>query len=324
MVGAGARAGVYRRLAAMEKAGIGLRQSLERLAGQGGAGSELLGPVRARLVAGEEAAKAFDGAPGFSPFEARLIAAGARSGNLPETFETLADHMEDRVQARRAFVMGLAYPVFLLHAALFIPQLPVIFQEKGGFGAYFLRTLGPLVGIYGGIGLSAFLLIGWRRGSPVVVDRLLLAIPIAGGILRDRAIASTLRVLRLSYASGIPLATAVEAAAEACPNRYLAQAFERARPRVAGGEPLSAALADARDIPEVVHDMVGSGETAGELAELLEKAEQQLEASARHRRTLLIGALSVAAFLFAALMVALQVLSFWMGYVGQINEAMGR
>nr|HMT21904.1 penicillin-binding transpeptidase domain-containing protein [Promineifilum sp.] len=50
MVSAGARAGVYRRIATLEKAGIGLRQGIERLSGQGGAGAELAAWVKLSLA----------------------------------------------------------------------------------------------------------------------------------------------------------------------------------------------------------------------------------------------------------------------------------
>lgn len=320
MVSAGARAGVYRRIATLEKAGIGLRQGIERLAGQGGAGAELLGPVRARLVAGKDAAEAFIGAPGFTNFESRLIAAGAKSGNLPDTFIALADHMEERVRTQRTMVMALAYPLFLIHLAVFLPQLKILFERDGGLVKYLLWTVVPLGTAWLVVAGSIAGWIAFRKGAPAQADRLLLQVPVLGGVLRDRALAATIRVLRLTYGSGIPLATAVEAAAEACPNRHLAAIFERARPRVAGGEPLSAALVDARELPELVLDMISSGETAGELAELLEKAEQELTASAQHRQKLLIGAATVAVFLFAAAMVALQVISGFLAYTNKINE----
>ena len=320
MVGASARAGVYRRLATMEKAGIPLRQSLERLSDQGGPAASLLRPVRGRLEAGKDAAEAFVGAPGFSPFEGRLIAAGAKSGNLPDTFEALAAHMEERVRVRRGMVLALAYPLFLVHLAVFLPSLKILFEPKGGLGKYLLYTVVPLGTAYVAVITAAILFVGWRRADPERVDMLLLRIPALGGLLRDRALAAALRVLRLSYGSGITLATALDATAEACPNRHLAAIFARARLRVAKGEPLSAALADAKDLPPDVFDMISSGETAGELAELLEKSEQALNASAEHRTRLLLGALTGVAFLLAALLVALQVISGFMSYVNTINE----
>lgn len=320
MLGANARAGVYRRLATMEKAGISLRQSLDRLSEQGGAAGELLRPVRGRLEAGKDAAEAFVGAPGFSAFEGRLIAAGARSGNLPDTFEALAETMEARVRLRRGLFLALAYPLFLMHLAVFLPTLRILFQPKGGLIPYLLATAVPLGAVYLLVGVSVVLLLSWRSKDPVRVDGLLIRIPVLGGVLRDRALASALRVLRLSYGSGITLATALEATAEACPNRALADMFARARPRVAAGEPLSAALADARDLPADVLDMITSGETAGELAELLEKSEQALTASADHRTRLLMGALTTGAFLLAALLVAVQVIAGFMSYVNTINE----
>lgn len=136
-----ARGQVLRQLATTEKAGIPFATAARRVASGRSAGARLAKPLVEVLDGGGDVGMAFEHAPGFSPLEKRTVAAAAKAGLLPEAFARLADLCEERVALRRKLIASLAYPFFLLHAAVFLPSVPTLM--KSGVGAYLTETLGP-------------------------------------------------------------------------------------------------------------------------------------------------------------------------------------
>jgi general secretion pathway protein F len=315
------RASLWRRLSAMERAGIPVQTSIGRLIEQGGAGARALGPVAECLKDGVGIGEAFKGAPAISQLEQRLIDAGSRGGRLVEVMDELGAHFEDRAAVKRALVAGLAYPVFLVHAAIVLPSIPLLVSD--GVGAFFMAVLTPLAIAYAVI---AMLVLGWRAlrsANPRAADGLVLSIPLVGAVAGKRALSSSLDVLRLLYASGVPILEAVEAAASACPNAAVGERFVRIRARMGSGESLAQAFSGERDMPTQVLDLVTTGETSGRLDDLLGRAARALDDEAKLARRALIAGLGVMAFLVGAGIVAYKVISFWAGYFGKINDLTG-
>lgn len=313
------RASLWRRLSAMERAGIPIQVSVERLLEQGGA-ARVLGPVKADLTEGLGIGEAFGRAEGLSELERRLIGAGSKGGRLPEVLDDLAAHFEDRASVKRGLAAGLAYPVFLMHAAVVLPSLSLIISE--GLGAFAMAVLTPLAVAYATVG---GLVLGWsalRTGSPLTADQLLLSIPALGGVVRKRALTTSLDVLRLLYASGVPALEASEAAASACPNAEVGRWFQRIHEGLVDGLSLGQAFAAEPRMPANVVDLVTTGETSGSLDDLLGRAARQLEEESKLARRALIVAAGVAAFFVGAAVVAWKIWSFWSGYFDGINRAM--
>lgn len=313
------RASLWRRFSAMERAGIPIQVSLERLLEQGGA-ARVLASVKADLTEGLGIGEAFGRADGLTELERRLIGAGSKGGRLPEVLDDLAAHFEDRASVKRGLVAGLAYPVFLMHAAVVLPSLSLIISD--GLGAFALAVLTPLVVAYALVG---GLVLGWsalRASSPLSADRLLLSIPVLGGVVRKRALTTSLDVLRLLYASGVPALEASESAAAACPNAEVARWFHRIHQALVDGMSLGQAFAAEASMPANVVDLVTTGETSGALDDLLGRAARQLEEESKLARRALIVAAGVAAFFVGAAVVAWKIFSFWSGYYEGINRAM--
>lgn len=312
------RAALWRRLSAMERAGIPVQTSVSRLVEQGGEGRALTS-VQADLAEGLGMGDAFARAEALSPIERRLISAATKGGRLPEVLDDLADHFEDRAAVKRALVGGLAYPVFLMHAAVFFPSLPVLVTD--GLLAFLAAVLIPLVVVYA---VVAAVVLGWRgvrAADPLAADRRLLALPVVGAVVHKRALATSLNVLRLLHASGVPAFEALEAAAAACPNAVIGRAFDRVREGLGEGLSMAQAFAAEPLFPAEVVDLVTTGETSGQLDDLLARATRRLEDEAKMARRALIVAAGLAAFFVAAGMVAWKVFSFWAGYLDAIKRA---
>ena len=104
------------------------------------------------------------------------------------------------------------YPVAILLLALFIAPLPALLAERIAGSGYLLRTLGP------GIGLPLiFYLIGrlrqrQHRHWPGPVFRLLLILPVVGGLLRVRRQRNFLASLAILTEGGVPANQALQLA----------------------------------------------------------------------------------------------------------------
>lgn len=320
MIGTGdlQRAALYHRLSAAERAGIPILTSLGRAVESGSAG-KVLEPVRERLAAGDDMGKAVDAAPGLSRLERSLLRVGAKGGKLPEVFDALAQLLEDRVAAARKLAGGLAYPVFLLHAAAFLPSLPVLVTK--GVIDFIVTAFTPIVIGWGVVVGGLLLLQSVRRTNPAGVDAAVLRVPLLAAMIRNQSLALGFSSLRICVHSGVPLLEGLELTAQAVPNRVVAQVFERARQRMID-EQLSfgGAIAFERELPADAVDLLTTGEQTGQLDTMLGRAAERVETEAKQARTLGIVVLSTGAFLCAAGFVAFKVISFYAGMFSQFEK----
>src|SRR2546426_2000293 len=78
---------------------------------------QLLGELEAGCSLSEGIQRAGDWLP---EFDIALLRAGEQSGRLEECFGLLADYYTERASLARQMIADLAYPVILLHVAIFI------------------------------------------------------------------------------------------------------------------------------------------------------------------------------------------------------------
>lgn len=320
MIGTGdmQRAALYHRLSAAERAGIPILTSLGRAVESGSAG-KVLEPVRERLAAGDDMGKAVDAAPGLSRLERSLIRVGAKGGKLPEVFDALAQLLEDRVAAARKLAGGLAYPVFLLHAAAFLPSLPVLITK--GVIDFIVTAFTPIVIGWGVVVGGLLLLRSVRRANPAGVDAAVLRVPLLAAMVRNQSLALGFAALKICVQSGVPLLEGLELTAHAVPNRAVAQVFERARQRMVDEQiSFGGAIAFEKELPADAVDLLTTGEQTGQLDTMLGRAAERVETEAKQARTVGIVVLSTGAFLCAAGFVAFKVISFYAGMFSQFEK----
>lgn len=313
------RASLWRRLAALERAGVPIQQNLATVVDQGGLGDTLLRTVKHDLDEGLGMDVAFGRAPLLEELERRIITAGAKSGRLPEVLEDLATHFEERAATKRAIVMSVAYPLFILHAAAVLPNVPLLVSK--GTTEFLHAVLVPLLTAYA---VVIALVLGWRAlrsGSRTTADAIVLRTPLLGGLAQKRSLSAGLDVMRLLYASGVSVIDAAEAAAASCPNAVVGAAFTRARQRMIDGQTIAQAFVAEPMIPSTVQGLISSGATSGALDDLLGRAARMLDDDAKLARKALLAVLGTVAFLIAAGLVAYKVISFYADFYGQLNKA---
>lgn len=109
------------------------------------------------------------------------------------------------------------------------------------------------------------------------LDKLALKLPIFGDIVYKSIIARFCRTLSTTFAAGVPLIDALDSTAGATNNIVFYEATQRIKEDVATGQQMQFAIRSTNLFPSMVIQMVGIGEEAGSLEEMLDKAATYYE-----------------------------------------------
>lgn len=329
-----------RRVAIAMESGIETRRIMEREA-QGRAPPALrrqLEEVRQHVARGGTLSEAFTQRGNYFPALVReMVDVGEQSGKLPDVFLQLAEHYEQQLAMRRAFVAGITWPMLQLAAALAIVGLLIwlmglIGAMTGGepvdiLGFGLIGTSGLLIylGILGSVLLVAWLL--WqamRRGAlwTRFPQRLVLSLPVLGKAVATLALARFAWSLHLTFGTGMSLLKAIPLSLRSTQNAYYIGQSAAVVEQVRRGVAFSDSLAFTEAFPEEFLEAVEVGERAGRLPEAMAVLSRQYHDQAQRA----LAALAVVAgFLVWALVAGLIVLlifRLFSFYLGAINDAM--
>lgn len=264
----------------------------------------------------------------FPPLYRAMVSAGENSGSLPLIMGRLADLLERQAEVRGKVTTALAYPIVLalvaigVVAALMIFVVPQVVEQFDTVGQR-LPLLTRIV-----MGLSNFLshywwalllflalaaALGWRALKEetirISVDSFLLRLPFIGRLIRDLHTARMARTLSTMVASRLPLLEGLALTVQTVHNRVLRNATEDIVEAIRGGGSLSAALRRAGVFPPLLVYLAASGEAAGRLDMMLERAADYLEREFDRFTTTALALLEPAIIVVMGGIVAMIVLS---------------
>jgi type II secretory pathway component PulF len=323
-----ARAEFYHQLAQLTTAGLGLPRALEQLRRHPPARS-FRAPIQTTLRELNEGctfAEALAQTGGWVPaFDLALIRAGEQSGRLPECLRQISDEYRQRAQLLRTTLLVLAYPAFILHFAIMIFPLDrltglVLRGEVFAFLFQKLTLLGPLYGVIAaGVLAGQGESFGWRA----LIERLLHPVPVLGRARRSLAIARLASALEALLNAGVNILEAWELAAAASGSPALLRAVQAAKPDLAGGLTPAEMVATRREFPAPFAQMYSAGEISGKLDESLRRARDYFQEEGARKLKQFIFTGTAALILAVLLTVAWQIISFYVGYFKQIQDAGG-
>lgn len=261
----------------------------------------ILGNVRDKVRSGSSLAAALAAEPrSFSKLYVGLVRAGEAGGTLPATLDRLATLLERERSLSANLRSALIYPTLLIAAAIgsivllldyVLPQFTPIFEQAGAelpTATRVLMMLGTVVGA-----LAPWLLVALLAGALIArqllmrpayrlkVDRVLLRLPVAGGLLRETLAARLTRTLGSLLQNGVPLISALGIAKDALGNLAAAAAVEAAALGAKGGGGLSRPLAAAGVFPARTIHLLQLGEEAAQLSSMALKAADIHDEQAR-------------------------------------------
>lgn len=257
----------------------------------------VIGDVHAGLLEGRRLADAMARQPGsFPPLYRAMVAAGETTGSLTTILARLADLLERQAEVRGKLIAALAYPIVLavvaigVVAALMIFVVPRVVEQFTDTGQQLPFLTRAVIAISGFAAnwwwLIALLLVagsfGWAAAMrqpafKAQVDARLLRLPLLGRLLRDLYAARFARTLATMVSSRLPLVEGLRLTLPTIRNAALAGATATIVDQVRAGGSLSAALRDAGVFPPLLVYMTASGESAGRLEVMLERAADYLE-----------------------------------------------
>jgi len=316
----------YRRLAQLTAAGVPLILALKNLR-QHPPARDFRAPLDrtlAELDDGSTFSQAIQRSAGWLPmFDAALLEAGEQSGRLDKSMSLLADFYDERARNARQMLADLAYPALLLHFAIFILPFPQLFLT-GDVAAYLLKTLGVLVPLYTVVILGLIAGQGrhgeaWRSLVEVVTH----PIPLLGTARRNLALARLTATLQALLGAGVNIFQSWDMAATASGSPALRRAVTGWRGQLEAGETPGDLLSRSRAFPDLFASHYRAGEVSGSLDESLQHLHHLYYEEGTRQARALARWVPRGIYFVVVLLIAWRIINFWMGYFGNIQNALG-
>ena len=294
---------ITRQLATLVRSGLALAEALRAISEQADKPrlKSLILAVRSRVLEGHSLANGLSDFPNVFPSVYRAtVAAGEQSGHLDLVLERLAEYTENRQYLQQKTLLALFYPALLTTVALLVviglltyvvPQVVQVFTHINQELPWLTRTLIAISDFLQLWGIWLLLLLIsivlgirylLRFDKPLATfHRLLLHLPLVSRIERGANVARFTRTLSILTESGVPMLEALQITAQVISNIPIRQAVEEATKKVREGSSLHIALSQSGLFPPMTLHLIASGETSGNLEDMLERAaimqERELE-----------------------------------------------
>ena len=335
---------ITRQLATLVQGALPLEESLNTVAQQTEKPviRSMLLAVRARVLEGHSLAKSLAEFPrAFSHLYCATVAAGEQSGYLDKVLNRLADYTESSAESRQKMKLAILYPVILLLLSLLIvsglmvyvvPDIVDVFVDTGqelpvltrGLIALsdFLRSFGILLLLLVLAGGIAFRVALSKPALRLRFDHRLLSFPLLGKVSRGVNTARFASTLSILTSSAVPLVDALKISGEVLSNQWLKHKVREVTQQVTEGGSLHASLQQAGYFPPMMIHLIASGESSGELDQMLERVAQNQEREIQNFIALMLGLFEPFMLLFMGGCVLLIVLAILLPILN-INQLVG-
>lgn len=282
---------VTRQLATMLGAGLPLVRALHALSKDGTDPvlSASLKSVADEVSGGETFSGALAKHPRtFSALYVNLVRAGEESGDLDGIMRQLAEYLDRVEDVKRRVKSAMAYPIFMIvfviltSALIFLKIIPMMSEIYSKLGVD-LPALTQAVVDVSDFAISKFwlvasmaigMVVAWkilmrRTSGRLLLDTMMMRLPAVGGIIKKIVLAKFLRTLGVLVESGLPIIDALTLAGGTAGSSVITHATSQMTEMIARGSSLSAAFKEPTVFPEIVIQMVATGEETGSLSEML-------------------------------------------------------
>ena len=320
------RAELFRQLAQLTSAGIGVIPALEQIRRNPPARSyrEPLRQLLDELARGATVADALQRLDWLPAFDQALIVAGEKSGRLDSCFHMLADYYSERSRLIKQVIAELIYPAVLIHFAAFIflivlpfahsqfdASLPLLFVKAG-------LVLSPL---YAAVALLVYVTQSkhgesWRAW----IESFLRPIPLLGAARRYLALSRLAAALEALISAGVNIYEAWELSAAASGSPALRRAVAAWKPKTTAGQTPAEAVRDCRLFPETFANLYASGEISGKLDDSLRNLNRLYSDDGARKLHSFAQLSTRAIYLLVVLIIAYNIIQFYMGLYGPHSD----
>lgn len=226
----------------------------------------------------------------FSRLYINMIHAGESSGTLSTILSQLSYYQETAMEIRGKLKTALAYPIALIFFAVLVSFTLLMFIIPQFNQIYIrLNTALPLptrimmgisnsvqhgypwyIGFFFGVWASFWIILQTTNGR-YTWDRIKLRIPIVGPIMVKGVFTQFSRTLSILLKSGLPIIQSLKIISESIPNVYIEKKVEECSIKIQKGATISEAFSEGKVFPELMLQMISSGEESGTLFAMLSK-----------------------------------------------------
>lgn len=224
----------------------------------------------------------------FSGFYIRLIRFGEAVGGMTDAMQQMAENLEKSKSMKDKVRAALVYPVLSLIVAVIVAvilvtfSLPALIGLLEDFGGELPTITKILIAIAdftteyrtqmllaaGALAVSGTLYFKTRQGSRLR-DRVLLKVPMVGGVLMTSNLFSLTATFSTLLKAGIPTAESLRLSAESLNNQILRERLERILVDVEAGVHLGPAFREQWPNPPLLSQAIITSEASGTLADSL-------------------------------------------------------
>lgn len=229
----------------------------------------------------------------FTSLYSHMVKAGESAGALDMVMVRLSGFLQNQARIKNKVGAALVYPMIMVIVGIIVVSIlmafvvPKIMQLLRGRGEDLPLATKILVGtsdVIRGYWLAILvgililtvvfqLIVNTEKGG-LFWDQLKLRVPIFGDLLRKQSMARFTTTLSTLLRSGVPALQAIDVTKSVVDNKVLCNALTMVHDHILEGTDISTPMKSCGQFPPMVCYMVGVGEQAGNLEEMLERVAE--------------------------------------------------
>jgi general secretion pathway protein F len=292
---------ITRQLATLIAAGLPIDESLKAVSEQSEKQvvKSMVLSIRAKVLEGHTMANALKEFPRAFPHLYRAtVSAGEHAGHLDSVLNKLADYTESQQAAQTKIKLAAMYPIILCIVAVgivvglltyVVPDIVEVFVRNGQDLpaltqlmldiSHLITHYGLYIAIAFGLAVSSFLYAMRNEKFKYRYHQFLLTAPGIKSFTKSANTARYISTLAILTSSGVPLVEAMRIASQVVENLPIQMGVKDATIQVSEGGSLSRALTATGHFSPMMLHMIASGESSGELDDMLARTSAQQQAS---------------------------------------------
>jgi type II secretory pathway component PulF len=263
-------------------------------------------------------------------FDIALLSVGEESGRLDASFKLLADYYAIRAGIIRDTIAGLVITTATLHVFLLIFPLGLLISfVRGIFDNDYAQCLPFLVEkaavfgiLYGTVLLLIYACQG-KRGERwrSIVESFIGPIPLLGTARRYLVLSRLAAALEALIGAGVSIVKSWELAGAASGSPRLRREISDWKTRIESGTTPADLVNQSRCFPQIFANLYSTAEQSGKLDDALARLHTYFQEEGFRTLRVFTRLMNGTIYGLVVLLVAYNVIRFWMNYFGQISAA---